>query len=82
MRGGERFRPAGSAHRRSLKNLFQERGVAPWVRTRTPLLEHEDRLVFVGGVGAGSAWPQDLGFGGSELCWRHALAGVAGVQHL
>lgn len=36
--GGERCRPAGAAHTRTVKALFQERGVPPWERDRTPFL--------------------------------------------
>ncbi len=32
--GGERFRPHGREHRHSLKHLFQEEGVVPWMRER------------------------------------------------
>ena len=35
--GGERFRPRGRPHH-SLKHLFQESGVVPWMRGRVPLL--------------------------------------------
>jgi tRNA(Ile)-lysidine synthase len=41
--GGERCRPVGSPHSRTLKNLFQERGIPPWERERVP-------LVFIGGL--------------------------------
>lgn len=50
-RSGERFRPRGSAHARSLKNLFQEGGVPTWVRVRTPVLERDGQAVWVGGLG-------------------------------
>lgn len=46
--GGERFRPRGRAHRRSLKQLFQEAGVVPWMRERVPLLYRGGELVAVG----------------------------------
>lgn len=54
-RPSDRFRPFGSAHTRTLKNLFQEHGVPTWVRQRTPLVLHEDRIVWVGGIG----WASD-----------------------
>jgi tRNA(Ile)-lysidine synthase len=41
-RGGERCRPAGCQYTRTLKKLFQERGVPPWERGRLP-------LIYVGG---------------------------------
>jgi len=45
--GGERIRPAGSAHTRELKKLLQERGVVPWMRERIPLICCGDALVAV-----------------------------------
>ena len=36
--GGEALAPIGSAHRRSLKKLFQEAGIPPWWRDRVPLV--------------------------------------------
>ena len=35
--GGERFKPLGREHHQSLKSLFQERGIVPWMRGRVPL---------------------------------------------
>ena len=46
--GGERFRPRGRGHHHSLKDLFQEAGVVPWMRSRMPLLYRGDTLVAVG----------------------------------
>jgi tRNA(Ile)-lysidine synthase len=46
--GGEHLRPGVSTHSRSLKNLFQEAGVPPWIRVRTPLLFRDGGLVAVG----------------------------------
>jgi len=46
--GGERLKPAGSAHRRKLKTLLQEAGVVPWMRSRIPLLYRQEQLVAVG----------------------------------
>ncbi len=45
--GGERFRPRGRPHH-SLKHLFQESGVVPWMRGRVPLLYRADSLVAIG----------------------------------
>ncbi len=47
-RGGERFRARGRAHRHSLKHLFQESGVVPWMRDRVPLLYRGDELAAIG----------------------------------
>lgn len=45
--GGERIRPAGSAHHRPLKKLFQEKGIVPWMRSRVPLIHLDSGLVAV-----------------------------------
>jgi tRNA(Ile)-lysidine synthase len=49
--GGERLRPDPRRPRRTLKNLFRERGIVPWVRDRLPLLFCGEELVSVPGVG-------------------------------
>src|SRR5882672_1150796 len=49
--GGERLQPDARRPRRALKNLFQEAGVPPWERERTPLLFCDDDLVWVPGLG-------------------------------
>lgn len=54
-RGGERLRPAGTGHRRTLKNLFREAAVLPWMRGRVPLLYSGDHLASVAGVVGASA---------------------------
>jgi tRNA(Ile)-lysidine synthase len=46
--GGERFRPHGRNHHHSLKHLFQESGVVPWMRDRVPLLFRGAELAAVG----------------------------------
>jgi tRNA(Ile)-lysidine synthase len=46
--GGERFRPRGRRHHYSLKHLFQEGGVVPWMRGRIPLLFRGDALAAIG----------------------------------
>jgi len=46
--GGERFRPLGRDHHHSLKHLFQESGVVPWMRDRVPLLFRGDELAAIG----------------------------------
>jgi tRNA(Ile)-lysidine synthase len=53
--GGERFRPRGHAHRRSLKQLFQEAGVVPWMRERVPLVYRGGELVAVGDLWLGAS---------------------------
>ncbi|VFM98080.1 MAG: tRNA(Ile)-lysidine synthase [Candidatus Kentron sp. G] len=48
--GGERCRIAANAHTRLLKRLFQERGIVPWERDRTPLVFVEGQLAAVAGL--------------------------------
>jgi tRNA(Ile)-lysidine synthase len=45
--GGESLRPVGDVHHRTLKFLFQQSGIVPWMRDRIPLLYQGDRLLAV-----------------------------------
>ena len=45
--GGESIMPQGNQHHKSLKHLFQEWGVPPWLRSRVPLIFLKDELVVV-----------------------------------
>lgn len=74
--GGEQLKPAGAAHARSLKNLFQEAAVPPWVRRRTPLIELDGAIACVSGVAASAAWKEFVDNSGRRLRWRHPLAGA------
>jgi len=47
-RGGERFTLAGAGHSMTLKQLFQQQGVPPWLRERLPLLYIDDQLAAIG----------------------------------
>ena len=47
--GGERIKPQGSHHHKSLKHLFQEWQIPPWQRDRIPLVFCGDELVAVMG---------------------------------
>lgn len=46
-RGGEHIKPAGDAHTRALRDLFQQARVPPWQRMRIPLVCERDQLVAV-----------------------------------
>jgi tRNA(Ile)-lysidine synthase len=46
-RGGERLKPAGDAHTRELRDLFQRAGMPPWQRAAVPLISAGDELVAV-----------------------------------
>lgn len=45
--GGETLKIPGRAGHHELKNLFQEWGIPPWLRSRVPLLYHNEELVGV-----------------------------------
>jgi tRNA(Ile)-lysidine synthase len=68
--GGEHFRPDAARPRRSLKKLFQEQGIAPWVRDRLPLLYSGDRLVFVPGVGVAAEAQADARQAAMTVEWQ------------
>lgn len=70
-RGGQRLRPQRLGPSRSLKNLFQERGIAPHLRTRMPALHAGDRLLYVAGIGMDrSASPGETDDSRIEIDWR------------
>ncbi|MEM7207133.1 MAG: tRNA lysidine(34) synthetase TilS [Pseudomonadota bacterium] len=48
-RGGETLRAIGQQSK-SLKNLFQEKGIPPWYRDRIPLVFCGDRLIAIAGL--------------------------------
>jgi tRNA(Ile)-lysidine synthase len=47
--GGEKCQPQGRQGRHSLKKLFQEYAVPPWLRDRIPLLMIDDQIAAVVG---------------------------------
>ena len=55
-RGGERMRTRVDGPARTLKNLYQEAGIAAWQRVRLPLVYLADRLIHAGALGANAAW--------------------------
>ncbi|MGH8457609.1 MAG: tRNA lysidine(34) synthetase TilS, partial [Stenotrophobium sp.] len=75
--GGERIKPAGSAHTRSLKNLFQEAAVPPWIRVRTPLLYRGHELLAVGDFWCTAAWQALCAQSGFRQCWQPEETGSA-----
>jgi tRNA(Ile)-lysidine synthase len=49
-RGGERCVPAGQAHHRALKKLFQEWAIPPWERGRWPIIYLDGELAAIPGL--------------------------------
>ncbi|MBL1142359.1 MAG: tRNA lysidine(34) synthetase TilS [Proteobacteria bacterium] len=47
--GGEKIKPDGFSHTKTVKQLFQERSVLPWLRDRIPLIYIDDKLIAIPG---------------------------------
>ena len=68
--GGERLQPDARRPRRTLKNLFQEAGVAPWQRKKLPLLYRGDELVWAPGLGIDARYQASQKSSGFVPEWR------------
>jgi tRNA(Ile)-lysidine synthase len=75
--GGERIRLAANRPTRTLKNLLQEHGMPLWQRQSLPLLFHDERLVWVPGVGIAAEYACGPAEQGYFPCWT--VAGKAPV---
>lgn len=64
--GGERVRPGADRHHRTLKYLFQSRGIVPWMRGHVPLIFARGQLAAVADL-----WVAD---------WAAAPAGEAACR--
>lgn len=71
-RGGEKLKPQGETHTRSLKNLFQESALPPWQRLRTPLIYRGDELLAVAGRWLTAEWAQELKRRRTRIQWLPA----------
>ena len=69
-RGGERLRLDHRRPRRTLKNLFQERGVPPWDRDSLPLVFSGEQLVSVPGIGDACEFRAAPGEAGLIVTWE------------
>jgi len=74
-RGGERLKPAGARFTRTLRNLFQEEAIPPWVRERLPLVELDGELAAVADRWETPALKRLRGKEGCRYEWRHDLPG-------
>ncbi|HEX2494659.1 MAG TPA: tRNA lysidine(34) synthetase TilS [Steroidobacter sp.] len=68
--GGEKLRPAGHAHRHSLKKLLQAAGVPPWRRRRLPLIYSGDRLAAVGDLWVADEFAARAGETAASIIWE------------
>ncbi len=70
--GGETIRLGRDRPTRTLKNLLQERAIPAWQREDFPLLFHQDRLVWVPGIGIDAEYACAEGENGFKPTWRVA----------
>lgn len=66
---GESLRPASGARQRTLRNLFQERGVVPWVRGSVPFVYAGRELVAVGNLWTDARWQASDGAPAVHIEW-------------
>ncbi len=69
--GGEQCRPLGRGHGRSLKKLFQERGLPPWERDRVPLISLNGQLAAVADLWVCEPFAAAEDQPGIRICWEH-----------
>ncbi|HVS25709.1 MAG TPA: tRNA lysidine(34) synthetase TilS [Burkholderiales bacterium] len=69
-RGGEKLRPDCKRPRRTLKDLLQESKIAPWERSRLPLLFSGEHLVCVPGIGIDCDYQATAGQKGLSVNWQ------------
>ncbi|MGH8441942.1 MAG: tRNA lysidine(34) synthetase TilS [Nevskiaceae bacterium] len=74
-RGGERLKPVGSRYTRTLRNLFQEEAIPPWIRERLPLVELDGELAAVADRWESAALKAARARTGCRYQWRHDLIG-------
>jgi tRNA(Ile)-lysidine synthase len=74
-KGGERLKPAGSRFTRTLRNLFQEEAIPPWIRERLPLIELDGALAAVADRWESAALKALRTRHGCRYEWRHDLPG-------
>jgi len=70
--GGEKIKPVGADHHRSLKKLLQEHGVPPWLRERIPLLYVNDQLAAVGQMAVDDRFKTNAAEQGILINWQPA----------
>ena len=71
-RGGERIKPAGEAHTRELRDLFQRGMMPPWQRAGCPLLYAGEELIAVADRWGNARGAVIFQQAGASPCWRPA----------
>jgi tRNA(Ile)-lysidine synthase len=75
-RAGERLRLKPGAPSRSLKNLFQERALPPWLRQRMPVIECDGTAALLPGLGLSTAAAGPLTQAGWQVRWASPPPGL------
>jgi len=68
--GGERCKPLGRSRSNSLKKLFLEYGLEPWLRNRIPLIYIQDQLAAVGDLWVCDEFSVGESEAGFAIEWR------------
>jgi len=68
-RGGERMAVSVNRPHRDLSKLYQDAGVAPWLRERTPMVLCGRKVVCVPGVGLAAEFQANPGEASFEIEW-------------
>jgi tRNA(Ile)-lysidine synthase len=68
-RGGERMAVSVDRPHRGLSKLYQDAGVAPWLRERTPMVLCGSKVVCVPGVGLAAEFQANPGEASFEVEW-------------
>jgi tRNA(Ile)-lysidine synthase len=79
-RGGERCTLPGRQGSHTLKNLFQEAGIAPWLRERIPLIHIDGQLAIVMGIGVAEPFDQSESADGAFVMIRWLPYGSVEMQ--
>lgn len=67
--GGEKVRPDNLKHSKTVKQLFQERGVLPWLRDRIPLVYVNDKLAVIPGFCVDEAFSAENNEPSIDIQW-------------
>jgi tRNA(Ile)-lysidine synthase len=68
--GGEQIRPVAREHTHTVKNLFQEAGVPPWLRDYCPMIYIDGKLALIPGLCRSRDFPADLFDGIGAVIWE------------
>jgi tRNA(Ile)-lysidine synthase len=71
--GGEHFKPNVLRPTRTLKYLFQEANIPPWLREQIPLIYWHDTLAFVPNVGIAHELKASESEQGLEIVWQEMV---------